>query len=142
MFRRLLVPVDFEACSVQALRHACTLTRVLGGSLTVLHVLDGRVGEADAGDKLRALAAGARRPAAVRVYPEVGGIAQTILQAARDEGADLLIVGTHGRSDLGAGVLGGVVHELVLRAHLPVQLVPEGLREAPARSRWLVEDAL
>lgn len=139
VFRRLLVPVDFSACSVQAVRHACVLTRVVGGTLILLHVLDGRAGAGEADTQLRALGDAARHPPLIRVVPvQQEDIAQTILSVGQDERADLLILGTHGRDDLGSGVLGQVAHRVILNADLPIQLVPERLRAGAPRSRWLV----
>jgi nucleotide-binding universal stress UspA family protein len=40
LFERILVPVDFSACSEEAFRIACDLARLSGASLTVLHVID------------------------------------------------------------------------------------------------------
>ncbi|WP_165795447.1 universal stress protein [Deinococcus koreensis] len=139
MFRRLLVPVDFSACSLQAARHACAMTRMVGGSLILLHVLDGRVTAEQAGGQLALLGNEARHPPQLRVVPSVASdVALTILDVAHSERADLLILGTHGRNDLGSGVLGQVAHRLVLAADLPVHLVPERLRALAPHARWLV----
>lgn len=139
MFRRLLVPVDFSACSLQAARYACGLTRTVGGSLILLHVLDGRVSAEQGDSQLRLLGNEARHRPLIRVVPAVAGdVALTILDVARTERADLLILGTHGRNDLGSGVLGQVAHRLVLAANLPVQLVPERLRAQRPHARWLM----
>ena len=139
VLRRLLVPVDFSACSLQAVRHACVLTRVVGGTLILLHVLDGRAGASEAETQLRALGEAARHPPQIRVVPvQQEDIARTILSVAQAERAELLILGTHGRNDLASGVLGQVAHRLILSADLPIQLVPERLRAAAPHSRWLV----
>lgn len=138
MFRRLLVPVDFSACSLQAARHACGLTRTVGGSLILLHVMDGRVDELAATAQLRMLGTGARHPPQIRAVPlNRADVALTILDVARHERADLLVLGTHGRDDLGSGVLGQVAHRVIVAAEVPVHLVPEKLRSAAPRSRWL-----
>lgn len=139
VFRRLLVPVDFSACSVQAARHACQLTRMVGGTIILLHVLDGRTTPGAARERLRRLGEEARHRPVICVVPLQGGeVAATILDVAQAERADLLILGTHGRDDLGSGVLGQVALRLVLTADLPVHLVPERLRTWGPHSRWLM----
>lgn len=39
-FKRILVPVDFSACSEEALRVACSLARVYQSEVLILHVVD------------------------------------------------------------------------------------------------------
>ncbi len=40
LFRNILVPVDFSACSNEALRVALQMARIFGSALSVLHVID------------------------------------------------------------------------------------------------------
>ena len=40
LFRKILVPVDFSPCSLEAYRVALALTRVFGAELILLHVID------------------------------------------------------------------------------------------------------
>lgn len=40
MFRQVLVPVKFSVCGRLAARHACDVARAIGGTLTLLHVLE------------------------------------------------------------------------------------------------------
>lgn len=126
MFRRVLVPVDFGACSVQAVTHACDLVRAIGGSLTLLHVLEGSQapnGQAEA--RLRQLAERGRRPPTLLVEePGEHSVAAVILAVAHRVGAELLVLGPHGGPDPAVHKLGRVATEVLLKAHLPVRLVP------------------
>src|SRR5690348_11624390 len=48
-FRRILVPLDFPAESKNAFRYAVALARKVGGSLTLLHVVEPLVSQTDFG---------------------------------------------------------------------------------------------
>jgi universal stress protein A len=51
---------------------------------------------------------------------EDGGAVETILRVAQEEGADLIVLGTHGRGALGKLLLGSVAEQIVRRASCPV----------------------
>ncbi|WP_180969949.1 universal stress protein [Deinococcus planocerae] len=139
MFRRVLVPVDFGACSVQAVTHAFDLVRVIGGSLTLLHVLEEpQAPDGPAEARLRQLAERGRRPPTLLVAaPGEHSVAEAILAAARRVEAELLVLGPHGGPDPTVHKLGRVATEVLLGAHLPVQLVPGAFQPAPEPgARW------
>lgn len=50
-------------------------------------------------------------------------IARSILEAAQDCHADLIIIGSRGLSDLSGLLLGSVAHQVVQHAHCPVLVV-------------------
>jgi nucleotide-binding universal stress UspA family protein len=64
-------------------------------------------------------AAGMRVQTAVRV----GDPATEIVEAARETGADLIAMTTHGRSGLGRLLFGSVAEAVLRRAHVPVFLL-------------------
>ncbi|MBB5233962.1 universal stress protein [Deinococcus budaensis] len=145
MFRQVLVPVDFGVCSVRAVHHACDLVRAIGGSLTLLHVLEdvedtSPDGEAArrAESRLRTLAGRSRRPAHVVVEPGHGRpVAQVILAVAARLRAELLVLGPHGQADPDSRQLGRVTRDLLLEARLPVQVVPgRWPLPGPPGARW------
>ncbi len=53
-----------------------------------------------------------------------GRIAATILSQAADVNADVIVMGTHGRTGVSEMFLGSVAHQVVHRSRLPVLLVP------------------
>jgi nucleotide-binding universal stress UspA family protein len=55
-----------------------------------------------------------------------GDPAAQIVAEARDAGADLVVMATHGRSGLARALLGSVADQLLRRSPVPVLLVPPG----------------
>jgi nucleotide-binding universal stress UspA family protein len=47
-----------------------------------------------------------------------------ILQVTKERGADLIVMGTHGRTALARSVIGSVAEKVVRHANVPVVLVP------------------
>jgi nucleotide-binding universal stress UspA family protein len=147
MYRHILVAVDGSHTAEQALREACSLAGT-GVSITALCVVENPVwtlsiesGAYDAGlmrealldggkavlEKSRQQAAEQGVTIATRLLDltlQLGGtIADAILQAARNEGADLLVIGTHGRRGVRRLLMGSVAEALLRQSPLPVLLV-------------------
>jgi len=138
--KRILVPVDFSACSRAALEHALELQAALGVEVEVLHVHEpsGFVGfesmvlmpvdrparrwEQLRGDLLRELesflAPNRARIAQVRVEPGVPG--DVIPEVARRGEFDLVLMGTRGQSGFSRLVVGNVAEGVMRKAHCPV----------------------
>jgi nucleotide-binding universal stress UspA family protein len=125
---RILVAVDFSEASESALDLAWELTERLRASLTILHVLQSLPDrsrlelEIDARAELERL----REPLG-RADFQVELIvlsgdrpAETISAWARANGADLIIVGTRGRSGIGRAVMGSVAESIVREGPCPV----------------------
>jgi nucleotide-binding universal stress UspA family protein len=139
--RQLLVPIDFSPCSDAASTYAELFALAWGATIDLLHVwqppsmlppglLVISPVAAAAGVTLEDLvrtrvdkelharrAALASRGIEARIRLSVGHPAQEILELARLERFDLIILGTHGRTALSHLFLGGVT-EKVMR-HLP-----------------------
>jgi nucleotide-binding universal stress UspA family protein len=138
--RRILVPTDFSPGSDDALAHARELARGLGAEVLVLHVsaaMGSLPGSALARRERRAAerrldaAVAALRATGVRADRRVrGGMpAEQILRAAATGGADLIVMGTHGRRGVARLLLGSVAEEVASRARCPVLTVhPEERR--------------
>lgn len=135
MFEHILVAVDFSDASKHALAGAVAMAREFGSRLSLVHVL--ALGEDDAAwaqtqwDPFLAGAldgVDAERQTVRALKPELG-----ILQVARSEGADLIVVGTHGRTGLSHMFLGSVAERVVQLAPCAVLTVREPGRvfEAP-----------
>jgi nucleotide-binding universal stress UspA family protein len=150
----ILVPVDFSTCSLLVTRQAAGLAARLGARVVVLHVaelpagvppdthvrLDGVDSTAGdyVGDDTRARLAPfaeAARASGVETSVEVrfGAVVPTILAAADTSHADLLVIGTHGRTGLARAVLGSVAEAVAHKAHVPVMLVRRESRPECAR---------
>ena len=73
----------------------------------------------------------------VRVTTEVrgGDPAQEIVAAARDAGADLIAMSTHGRGGLGRLIFGSVAEAVLREAKLPVLLMRTTEEEVARRGR-------
>ncbi|MEZ4240736.1 MAG: universal stress protein, partial [Myxococcota bacterium] len=95
-------------------------------------------------EKLARFALAARRAGApeVDVAVEVGPVVDGVLAAAEELGADLIVMGTHGRTGLARMVLGSVAEGVVHRAHVPVMLVRREPSAACGRAscEWCAED--
>lgn len=154
LYNKILVPVDGDVPASHALDHAIAIARDQGARLKLITVLDKGVADyrgAEVGwldrdkwhEELRVQArttlegAGERvRDAAADVSVETevvdapkGGVWKRILQAAEDWGADLLVVGTHGRHGVDRVLLGSVSEALVRHGHLPLLVVPAPAHE-------------
>ena len=135
--RTILHPTDFSPGSAAAFAYACDLAREAGSRVIVLHAFGPVVPIATEGvilsddvAELRALAQrelDAVRPPdpAVRVEKVIreGPSTQVILDAAREFGADLIVMGTHGRTGFRRLVLGSVAEEVLRKAPCPVLTV-------------------
>ena len=143
MLEKLLLAVDDSAHSRKAVPAAAELARTGGGTVNVLHVRElhypvptvtgDRPGDAQrlVDDVVGELGqAGVKAEGAVR--PSTGGSpAAAILEHARELGATLIVVGSHGHSALGGLLLGSVAHKLTQLSACPVLVVrdEESLRE-------------
>jgi nucleotide-binding universal stress UspA family protein len=137
--RHILCPVDFSEYSASAVSHAAALARWYEARLTLLHVVQ-TVGAMDLPPvpleeeerrqldaRLRTLAPPAPGVNVEYVLREAPEVPAEILAYARQARADLLVVGSHGRSGFERLLLGSVTEKLLRRAACPVMVVPKGL---------------
>ena len=138
---RILFPTDFSAFSARAFRHALALTRKFHARLKVLHVIPHVFPAGDslysaapwlltpevrqqADEEMRRFLAPAREG---RIDHEVevreGDSWREIVAAAEEMPADLVIIGTHGRSGIEHLFLGSVAEKLIRRLPCPVLTV-------------------
>lgn len=139
--RRVLIAVDFSEHSREALAEACALVRATpGASLTALHVYDVPLGWHKSGRTYEEFAALLRGHAeehwdAFRasvpmedvswtVRFDLGAkIPKTTLAAADEIDADLIVVGSHGRTRAAGMLLGHVADTVCARTSRPVLCV-------------------
>jgi nucleotide-binding universal stress UspA family protein len=148
--RRVLCPTDFSAFAAQTFAHAVAIATWYEAALTVLHVLPDAMtlsselaymgnpmllepGLNEAVEsELASLVAPARR-AGLHADGEVrqGKPAGEIVRAAQDLRADLIVMGTHGRSGFQRWVLGSVAEKVLRQAPCPVLTIPADAAERP-----------
>ncbi len=141
MSKRILAALDLSAASFEALREAHARAVAEQAALAVCHVLPERrmmsglfAAETDAEKQARAeLEARARSALEERVravisgefevFVEHGSDYAEIIRRAEAWSADLLVIGSQGRSGLSRLVLGSVAERVVRYAHCPVLIV-------------------
>jgi len=148
MFDKILLPSDFSDCSAEAARAARRLAERFGSRLAVLHVLDepaaldpmfrgevplellrGRM-EQYAREGMDAfLAAHLQGLANVETRVASGVPYREIIREARESGADLIVIGTHGRTGVEHVIFGSTAEKVVRMAPCPVLTIRQGGRE-------------
>ncbi len=131
----LLVPIDFSDRSLQALAYARGLAARFGATVELLHVVEpstveGFVGSANPAVWLEALE-GARRKLQELAQGDPfkvveGRPADLIVDHAQAVKADLIVVGSLGRTGLERLLVGSVAERVVRLAPCPVLVVREG----------------
>jgi nucleotide-binding universal stress UspA family protein len=129
----ILLAYDFSPAADAALRWVVELQALTHGKTHLVHVVDtialstvseGGLGmvEPGVGPTLASLRDVARQ-GGLEAEPQVllgSGIGSTLLDTAREVGADLIAIGTHGRGLVGRLVMGSVAQFLVQEATIPV----------------------
>ncbi len=144
MFHRIVVPTDFSDCSQEAWAVAKRVAAAPGSELILLHVLtevplyaEGVLNIKNA----RKIREGARKwvesalddwvakaraeGLSGRAVVRSGVAHQEIVGLVRDERADLVVIGTHGRGGINRALLGSVADRVVRLAPCPVLTVRE-----------------
>lgn len=142
--RRILCPVDFSDHSRRALDHALAIARWYESTVTVLHVFSPApvvaagpgavvlepivVTPLDRDQLLADVKAFAETESArgitIDAVVRVGNTAGEVLEHAAGIKADLLVIGTHGRSGFDRLLLGSVAEKVLRKASCPVMIVP------------------
>jgi len=122
IFHRILFAGDLSERSRAAFGAACSLAGESGAHLHVLNVVVTRAHHKEIEDELRAFYRAA--PALAVDYLVRGGDApDAILRPADEVEADLIVVGTHGRSGLDRLLCGSVAESVLQRSSRPVLVV-------------------
>ena len=143
MFKHLLVPIDGSPTSELAVDKAIGLAKAFDREVTTIYVVDpypftgvGADFAYGQGQYLNAAKAAANdalsharkqmEQAGVKLHTatvESHTVWRGILEAADTGGADLIVMGSHGRSGIEKLVLGSVAQKVVSHSKLPVLLV-------------------
>lgn len=145
MYQRILVPIDGSATSNRGLDEAIQLARQTGAQLQLMHVVDelvltmgfeayaGVAGDLvgilkAAGEKIladgkaRALDAGVK--AETKLFEGFSPrLDDLVAEQVKAWGADLIVIGTHGRRGAGRLLMGSGAEQIVRSACVPVLLV-------------------
>jgi nucleotide-binding universal stress UspA family protein len=151
LFKRILCPVDFSDCSMQALNYATSLAQESEAHLTVMHVMahdlgdtpemydtmitDGRLSLADylrrREDEARARLKEAV-PETVAAYCQVetmmvrGKPGGEILRIAGEQQSDLIVIGVQGRGAADLMLFGSTTNHVVRASPCPVLTLRRG----------------
>ena len=144
--KTILLPTDGSECSAKAMTYALSFATQYGGRVVALHVIDQRweeqtrvafveVGQ-EVTQKIRngyaeearrilqaVVDAGARAGVPVDTRIVTGIPFDEIVRIGKELSADLIIMGTHGRTGVSHLLLGSVAEKVVRRAPCPVLTV-------------------
>lgn len=137
-FRHVAVATDFSECGEAAVEAAVDVAARYGAALTLIHVVEipayayagmdtmpinltTPVSEAAREAMQHALTRAQKRIPAAQAKLEPTGVSwQRIIAVAQQVGADLLVVGTHGRTGLQHALIGSVAERVVRHSPIPV----------------------
>ena len=139
-FRHILLATDFSPASGAAWKRGLSLAKAAGTRVLIVHVvpslaqaqavrwayqeMEAEV-RADAQRRLKALVARARKAGVRAKSLLLSGTPahEAIGRAARSQKADLIVVGTHGRTGMAGALIGSVAARIVATAPCPVLTV-------------------
>ncbi len=136
-FKKILVPVDFDESSLNALEIAAKLAQQSDGTVCVLHVVPvdmdvsgmpqyvDLIKRQEGLDSERLTAIAKQQLAAVKweIIDEMGRPADVVARTATKLGADLIVMVTHGRRGLARLIEGSIAEEVLRKAPCPVLAV-------------------
>lgn len=141
--RTVLHPTDFSDRSEYALQLAAALARDYHARLVILHIIPRTIVAFGEGvippepevirEEAQAQLDGLRVPGGLPAERRLteGDPAEVILRVARETPADLVVMGTHGRTGLGRVLMGSVAEQVVRKAPCPVLTVTAPFPAAP-----------
>ena len=143
MFKKILVPTDGSALAQKAVATAAGLAKSQGAQIVGVYVIDPfpyiGIGDASAAGLQAYLAesrsvAGQALEALGKVFAAEGVpfagdtiernlVYEGILETAKAEDCDLIVMGSHGRQGVKALILGSVAQKVLTHADVPVLIV-------------------
>jgi nucleotide-binding universal stress UspA family protein len=133
-FKRILVPVDFDSSSMNAVELAGKLAKENAGTVSILHIVPVEMDVSGMpkytelikhqenldGEKLLAVAKQHLAEGSYEILDEMGPPAEVIAEVASKMPADLIVMVTHGRRGLARLVEGSIAEKVLRIAPCPV----------------------
>ena len=138
-FQRILIAIDGGPIAAHAMKVGADLAKALGAQIALVYVVDPKLASAPEGgyppsvilDEFRQEGRELLIAASVRIgggsppqeYLAEGNPSQEIIKTAAEWNADLIVLGTHGRSGISRMFLGSTAEGVVRHAQIPVLTV-------------------
>lgn len=124
--KRILVPTDFTKVSDTAIEHALLVAGTIDAGILILHVIDNKKQIAEARLKLNALQERIATESKIEIETmvRIGSIFEDIDKVAIEQGASLIIMGTHGLRGM-QFLTGGRALKIVTESSVPFIVVQE-----------------
>ena len=157
-FKKILVPTDFSECSQVAVEYAVSLAKAYKGELCIFHVMEPIVYELDFSfvqptgfpdlkDRLseslnKKLASIQAEGISAEGFVFSGIPSREIIKFANSRQADLIVMGTHGRTGLAHVLLGSTAERVIQQAPCPVLTInaSKKLMAAKVKTNKMEED--
>ena len=145
MYTHILVPVDGSPTSDRGLEEAVNLAKLTGARLRLMHVVDELMYATsmdsfgamtadlisllrEAGERMLETCKARAEASGVRVETALfegfaGRVCDLVIAEAKNWGADLIVLGTHGRRGVGRVFMGSDAEQILRLAPIPVLLV-------------------
>lgn len=146
-YQRILIATDDSECSKKALQHGYSLAKHMEASVALIHVIEPasptnygadplmgqqpiiipettEIQEENSKKLLDEISRDFQDVKEVFTFSRIGTPKQEILTVASEWAADLIIMGTHGRTGFDHFISGSVSESVIRRASCPVLVVP------------------
>lgn len=152
MIKKILIPTDFSSSSMHALKYAIELNKSFGARLYILHILQDITDfsefnlsptilpqlyaefEQNATNKLEEIVSTlVPKDTTCDTYIIHGVPFYEIIQFAKDEGTDLIVIGSHGRTGIRHVLFGSTAEKVIKKSACPVLTIksPDASFEMP-----------
>lgn len=140
----ILVPTDFTPVTENAIHQACQTAKVINSKVCLLHVIDSttksnlkkeQLDNTSIDSRLKTLAAEFSQQHNVEIVTmsREGSIFTDIADVAKEIGAKLIFLGTHGKTNLEQKLTGSYALKVVTSSDVPTVVVQKRAFEGPSR---------
>lgn len=138
--KKILIPIDFSKNSLRAMEYGLQLAEDFGSSVTLFNASErsqpgnlmaatSKILEEEAQIEMRNISSDAQSFApTVEIQQQVvrGQSVDTIIETAKKDNYDLIIMGTKGASGLKEVFIGSIANKVITQSEVPVIIVPVG----------------